>query len=118
MRLRNGLAVMILLAMAPVAPAPAQSANLWRVSGAISGRNFNMDCRLEPASGVCTQVQTNKAQPLVSFAQSGNRMNWSLKTRVAFLSITVAFDGHVSGERMSGTMTAAGRSGTFTAVRR
>ncbi len=55
---------------------------------------------------------------LTSFAEAGDQINWSVKTRVAIMNITLAFNGRVNGNRMSGVVTAAGRSGTFTAVRR
>jgi hypothetical protein len=97
----------------------AESPGTWRVNGAISGRTFTLDCRLDQGAGQCTDASPGgKSQPLTSLSASGNRMNWSFKTRVAFLSVTLAFAGQVAGDRMSGTMTAAGRSGTFTAARR
>ena len=92
---------------------------MWRVNGAISGRIFTLNCVLEESTGVCTDASPGgHSHPLASLSGSGNRLAWSFKTRVAFLTVTLAFAGLVAGEHMSGTMTAAGRSGTFTAVRR
>ena len=97
----------------------AESANSWRVNGAISGRTFVLDCRLEQGSGTCVDANPGgKANPLASLTVSGDRTSWSFRTRHLFISITLAFNGRITGDRMSGTMSAAGRSGTFTAVRR
>ena len=113
--LQVGAVALLMLGSAVQADAPGA----WRVNGAISGRTFTLDCRLIQGSGLCTDASAGgKSQPLTSLSEAGNRVNWSFKTRVAFLSITLAFAGQVAGDRMSGTMSAAGRSGTFTAVRR
>jgi hypothetical protein len=97
----------------------AGSPNSWRVNGAISGRTFVLDCRLEQGNGACVDANPGgKAHPLKSLTASGDRTSWSIQTRHLFVSITLAFSGRIAGDRMSGTMSAAGRSGTFTAVRR
>lgn len=118
MRQRFLLCAMALLATGAVAN--AQSADTWRVDGAISGRKFALDCRFERATGVCVDAasQGTRSHPLISLSSSASQMRWSFKTRVALLSITLAFDGRVQGDRMSGVVTAAGRTGSFTAVRR
>ena len=113
--LQVGVAALLMLGSAAQADAPGA----WRVNGAISGRTFTLDCHLVQGSGLCTDASPGgKSHSLASLSDAGNRVNWSFKTRVAFLSITLAFAGQVVGDRMSGTMSAAGRSGTFTAVRR
>jgi len=96
----------------------AEAPDTWRVNGSISGRTFTLDCHLDRGPGICTDASPGgKSHPLSSLSASGNQMNWSFKTRVAFLSVTLAFSGQVTGNRMNGTMTAACRSGTFAAVR-
>lgn len=101
------------------APAQAQTSNLWHVNGSISGRTFVLDCRLDQGAGLCTDASKGgKSHPLTSLAVTGNQARWSFKTRVAFISVRLAFDGRIQGDRMSGAMSAAGRSGAFTAVRR
>jgi hypothetical protein len=117
MRVRTTLIAIALLTFS--AASQAESGNSWRVNGAISGRTFVLDCRLEQGTGACTDVSAGaKAKPLASLSTAGDRTSWSIRTRHLFMSITLAFNGRVSGDRMSGTMSAAGRSGTFTAVRR
>ena len=96
----------------------AQSAGLWRVNGAISGRTFALNCRIEQGGACVDAAPGGKSKPLASLAASGNDLQWSFKTRVVLLSVTLAFHGRVQGGQMSGTVTAAGRNGTFTATRR
>lgn len=96
----------------------AQVAGTWRVNGAISGRTFVLDCRFEERGGTCTDASAGgKTHPLTSFSANGRQARWTFATRVVLMSVTLAFDGRIEGNRMSGTMTAAGRHGTFTAVR-
>jgi hypothetical protein len=100
------------------APAAAQSSGVWRVSGAISGRTFVLDCRLQPSGGVCTDTAKNgRSHPLASFVEAGDRARWGFTTKVLIASIAMTFEGQVSGDRMSGTVRAAGRTGSFTATR-
>ena len=113
------LTVIAVSALAAISTASqASSSNVWRINAAVSGRSFNMDCRLEQPAGACTRTTANgKSYRLATFAESGNQLSWSIKARAAIMSITLAFNGRVTGDRMSGTMTIAGRPGTFTAVR-
>ena len=117
MRTGYGIAALALVAIG--SGAQAETASLWRVNGAVSGRTFTLDCQLVRGGGTCTDATPGgKTHPLASFADANGQVNWSFKTRVALISVTLAFSGRVSGDRMNGTMTAAGRSGTFTAMRR
>jgi hypothetical protein len=101
------------------APAQAQIAGTWRVNGAIAGRTFVLDCRFQEKGGACTDASPGgKTHPLTSLAVNGGQAHWTFVTRVMLMAITLAFDGRVDGNRMSGAMSAAGRHGTFTAVRR
>jgi len=98
--------------------AQAQPIGAWRVNGAIAGRTFVLDCRFEEKGGACTDASSGgKTHPLTSLSVAGNQARWTFATRVVLMSITLAFDGKIEGNRMSGTMNAAGRHGTFTAVR-
>ncbi len=99
-------------------PASAQSTASWRVSGAISGRTFVLDCRLQPSGGVCTDTARNgRRHSLTSFTETGDRARWGFTTKVLIASIAMTFDGQVSGDRMTGLVRAAGRTGSFTATR-
>jgi hypothetical protein len=111
-----GLGAMVL--MATNASASAQTAGVWHVNGAIAGRTFILDCRLEEKGGTCTDASLGgKRHPLASLSVAGNQARWTFATRVMLMSITLAFDGRIEGNRMNGTMSAAGRHGTFIAVR-
>jgi hypothetical protein len=100
------------------APAAAQTAQSWRVSGSISGRTFVLDCRLQPSGGACTDAAKNgKSHPLTSLSLSGNQARWGFTTPVMIARIAMTFDGLIAGNRMSGTVRAAGRTGSFTALR-
>lgn len=101
-------------------PAQAEPLGAWRVDGAISGRAFQLDCRFEPAGGVCVDVASNgtRSHRLSSLSSSGDQVAWSFTTKVMLMSIAMNFAGRISGNHMSGTARAAGRTGTFTAVRR
>jgi len=111
---------LIALALLPMATAvQADAGNTWRVNGGISGRTFVLDCKLVQGTGSCVDAAPGgKAKPLTSLSTSGDRASWSFQTRHLFINITLAFSGRITGDRMSGTISAAGRSGTFTAVRR
>ncbi|MDB5725570.1 MAG: hypothetical protein JWQ16_2324 [Novosphingobium sp.] len=98
-------------------PAPTQNAGSWRVNGLISGRAFVLDCRLQQTGGVCVDAD-RKSQPLTSVSASGDQVAWSFKTRAMLMSVTLTFAGRITGNTMSGTMHAAGRTGQFTGVRR
>lgn len=100
--------------------AQAQATGSWRVDGAIAGRTFVLDCRFEQGSGVCVDAASGgkRSHPLTSLSASGDQVAWSFKTKVAIMRVTLNFAGRIAGDRMTGTMRAAGRSGTFTGVRR
>ena len=100
--------------------AQAQATGSWRVDGAIAGRAFKLDCRFDGASGVCVDAESGgkRSHPLTSLTATGDQVAWSFKTKVALMSITLNFAGKITGDRMSGTMRAAGRTGAFSGVRR
>ena len=118
MRVLSMLVAGTALGLAPAAH--AQAAGSWRVDGAIAGRTFVLDCRFEGSGGVCVDAESGgkRSHPLVSLSSSGDQIAWSFKTKVVLASITLNFAGRIDGDRMSGTMRAAGRSGAFTGVRR
>jgi hypothetical protein len=97
--------------------AQAQDAGNWRVNGLISGRAFVLDCRLQQAGGVCVDGD-RQLRRLASLSTAGDRVAWSFKTKAMLMTVTLTFAGRITGDRMSGTMQAAGRTGAFTAVRR
>lgn len=99
------------------ASAQAQSAGAWHVEGAVAGRTFKLDCQIQ-SGGVCADASAGKRYPLTGVAVTGDQATWAFKTKVAFIGVTLAFAGRTAGNRMTGTMRVAGRTGNFTAVRR
>ena len=98
--------------------AQAEATGSWRVNGAISGRAFVLDCRFDGRGGVCVDAESGKrSHTLASYAATGDNVAWSFKTKAMMMTITLSFAGRIAGNRMSGTMRAAGRNGTFTGVR-
>jgi hypothetical protein len=97
--------------------AQAQNVGSWRINGLIAGRAFVLDCRLQQAGGVCVDADRQSRQ-LTSISGAGDQIAWSFKTRAMLMSVTLNFAGRINGDRMSGTMHAAGRTGAFTGVRR
>lgn len=108
------------LAVLTAAPAQAQSLGSWRIDGAISGRTFQLDCRFEGAGGTCVDVASGgkRSHPLTSLSSTGDQIAWGFKTKVAIMSIAMSFTGRIDGNRISGTVRAAGRTGTFIGRRR
>lgn len=116
MRRRLSAAVLLLTLASPVAQ--AQSAGAWNVSGAISGRSFELECRLEQPGGVCIDASNkSRVHALTSLSVDGGEARWGFTTKVLIAKIAMRFDGRIEGKRMTGKVTAAGRTGTFTAVR-
>jgi hypothetical protein len=116
MRLLSWLGALALVAAG--SSAQAQTTGTWRVNGAIAGRTFVLDCRFEQKDAACTDASPGgKTHRLTSQTFAGRDARWSFDTRVMLMSIALSFEGKIDGSRMAGTMTAAGRHGTFTAVR-
>ena len=110
-------------------PAAAQGMSQWHLTGEISGESFVVDCRFEPQAhqlgGVCIDTASSyaankagKPHVLTRGASDGNRLSWSYDAKVMFFSVGIDFTGVITGDRMTGTITAAGRKGGFTAVRK
>ncbi|MCI4588930.1 hypothetical protein MOK15_02255 [Sphingobium sp. BYY-5] len=108
-------------------PAMAQVQGTWRVTGVIDGNAFAVDCAFEPQgnqfNGKCTDVLTGdkgkagKVHTLTQGNVTGNNVRWTYVTKVMFMSVDINFAGTLSGNHMSGSITAKGRKGSFAAVR-
>jgi hypothetical protein len=99
-------------------------AETWHVTGTVSGRAFAVDCRLVPQGGTCVDMSTGessvkagKVHKLTQFSVNGRQVQWAYQSSVMLMPITISYSGDSDGARMTGTMTAAGRNGTFTATR-
>lgn len=109
--------------------AMAEVAGVWRVTGNIEGKTFAVDCTFEPRGpqlgGQCVDLATGeaKAKPgkvhkLSKGSARGNEVRWTYPTKVMMMSIDIDFAGSIEGDRMSGAITAKGRQGRFSAIRK
>jgi hypothetical protein len=114
--------LLLLPALLAAAPAMAQIAGPWAVSGQISGNPFVVNCQFTPSGGnfggVCVDAATGKPHRLTAGAISGNQVRWSYPAHFMFLSFDVCFTGALTGGGMAGTVTASGHRGAFTATRK
>lgn len=113
---------------APVS-AMAEVAGTWHLTGDIDGKAFAVDCSFAPTGsqigGQCVDVSTGqaKAKPgkvhkLTRGSIQGNEVRWTYPTKVLVMSVDIDFAGSIAGDHMSGTITAKGRQGRFSAVRK
>lgn len=100
----------------------------WHVTGDVAGRSFALDCRFNPAAGGfggdCTELASSdargtpgKVHRLNKGSQSGAQISWSYPVTIIFMRLDIGFAGKVEGDRISGTTSAAGRKGSFSAIR-
>jgi hypothetical protein len=110
-------------------PAAAQVAGNWHVNGKIDDNAFVLDCRFDATDsgfgGVCVEApggssgtHPGKQHILTKGSVSGNQIGWSYPTSFIFMSFSVNFAGTLSDDGITGTVTASGHSGPFTAVRK
>lgn len=121
--------------IANAAPALANTAGVdtaggWHVTGDVAGHPFALDCRFDPGTphfgGACTDrstsadapVKAGKVYALSAGQVSGNAVSWSYPVKVFLMSMTITYAGTVAGDHMAGTVSIAGKSGKFTALRK
>jgi hypothetical protein len=115
------------LALLATPAAAAGVAGPWRVTGQIADRPFVLDCRFEPRGeafgGVCVEVssgdsrgQAGKSHTVTNGVVTGGQARWSYPVSVMLAKVDVAFSGALDGDRIAGSVTAAGRKGAFTAT--
>ena len=119
------LAAMLLAA----APAAAQIAGDWHVNGKIDDRMFVLNCQFQPNDsgfgGICVEApggsagtHAGKQHILTKGSVAGNQIGWSYPTSFMLMSFNVNFAGTMAGDSITGTVTASGHSGPFTATRK
>lgn len=107
----------------------AQVGGTWHVTGQISGNAFALNCEFLPSGsqmeGSCTDAydpngksRVGRVIKLTQGSLSGRQIQWAYKARVVLMSFEIIYSGVVEGNRISGIVTAAGRRGNFTAVKR
>lgn len=117
----------LVLALACAAPAMADAGGAWHVTGEISGNKFALDCKFTAQgtelAGECTGAPdgnpkyVGKIYKLAKGSATGDQVSWSYPTSYMFMSFNVNYIGTLSGDRIAGTVDAAGRSGEFSAAR-
>ena len=100
----------------------------WAVEGNVDGKNFTLDCRFEQVgqslSGTCTdgptgdaKVEGGRSHALLEGRAVGEGVNWTYESSYLFIKFNVQYAGVREGAHMSGTVSAAGKTGTFIANR-
>jgi hypothetical protein len=128
--MKSILAVLVsMVALCLVDPAMAEDAGgRWAVAGNVEGKNFTLDCRFTQAgenlSGQCTdgptgdaKVEGGRSHALLEGRVVGDDVTWTYKSSYLFIEFNVKYAGVRAGEHMSGTISAAGKTGTFIANR-
>jgi hypothetical protein len=99
------------------AEAQSQHLGTWRVNGAIAGREFSLDCKLDEK--ICTEVRGKKSYALTSVAAPvAGQLQWGFRLKVMLVGVALRFDGRIRGDSIAGSIIAAGQRGSFTGVRR
>ncbi|HEX7856145.1 MAG TPA: hypothetical protein VF503_20890 [Sphingobium sp.] len=121
---------LVAIALAAISsPALADIGGAWHVTGEISGRNFVVDCRFDPKGtqfgGQCISLSTGddkvkagKSYKLTKGAVSGDQILWTYQTTVLFMGVDINYAGTLKGDHINGTISAGGRKGNFSAIRK
>ncbi len=118
----------LLAAVALASPARAQVAGSWHVAGKVAAFGFTLNCQFEPSGaklgGVCVDASTSdpkikggRAHPLTAGSVKGDAVSWTYQSSFLLTKFDVTFTGTQTGDRMSGTLDAGGRTGAITATR-
>ena len=125
--MKSTLISLAVLASALVASsADAEVSGPWHVSGKLASFAFTLNCDFKPdgarLGGVCVDASTNdpkvstgKAHPLTSGSADGDKVSWTYQSSFLLTRFDVTFKGTQTGDRMSGTISAQGHDGNFTA---
>lgn len=110
-------------------PAFAEGASgRWAVAGNVDGKNFTLDCRFEQTdqslSGICTdgptgdaKIKGGRSHALLEGRAAGESVSWTYESSYLFIRFNVEYAGVLEGNHMSGTISAAGKTGIFSANR-
>ena len=121
------IALLAIALAALVVPASAEVSGPWRVTGKVSGFAFTLDCDFKISGdrlgGVCTDTSTSdarvkagKSHALTAGSVHGDAVTWTYQSSFLFSKFDVTYKGILTGARITGSIDAQGRSGTFTAA--
>jgi hypothetical protein len=94
----------------------------WAVKGSIQGYPVVVHCdferRGEQLDGLCHDGDASgEAHALTESGVKGDRVSWTYHRRFLFHTYRAQYDGVVNGGSITGTISVAGYSGPFTAIR-
>jgi hypothetical protein len=120
--MKTSLSGLVLLpAILLSSPAAAQIAGSWQVSGKVGSNAFLTNCQFTPSGsgfgGSCVESKTGKHRVLTKGSTSGALVQWSYPASFMMMNFDVDFAGTLNGNSITGTVTASGHEGTFTATR-
>jgi hypothetical protein len=126
-----GAAILILPLLAAAAPAAAEgtASGHWLVAGHAAGKDFTVDCRFQQdgagLSGACVDGETHDARvkggrshAVTKSHVSGDHVDWTYRSSFGLLPFDVNYTGVRTGDHMTGTVSAPGADGPFTADRK
>lgn len=108
--------------------AAAEIAGAWHVTGKVSSFAFTLNCEFKPdgpsLGGVCVDASTNDAKvktgqshPLTAGHVKADQISWTYQSHFLLSKFDVTYNGTLNGDRMSGSIDAQGKTGTFTATK-
>lgn len=109
------------------APALAEDpSGHWKVAGHIDGKDFTLDCKFQLAgqnlSGACVDgptgdknIKGGRSHPLIKGHANGDQISWMYVSTYSIFKFNVDYTGAIKGQHASGQLSAAGKTGTFTA---
>jgi hypothetical protein len=94
----------------------------WRVAGNVSGNAFVVNCSFSGNGGKCVETgegkgKAGKVHPLTHATLASGQASWTYPVSAMLMTFDMTFTGALTGDRITGTATAAGRKGQFTATR-
>jgi hypothetical protein len=119
----------LLMSLCLASPAQAEdAAGRWAVAGTVDGKNFTLDCRFDQAehnlTGACVdgptgdaRVEGGRSHALLEGQVAGSSVSWTYQSSYLLFKFDVKYAGTRDGDHMSGSISAAGKTGTFTANR-
>ena len=122
-------ALLFINALCLSCPAMAQeAAGHWAVAGNVDGKNFTLDCHFDQVdhnlTGACidgptgdSKVEGGRSHALTEGQATGTNISWTYQTSYLLFKFDVKYAGVRDGDHISGSIAAAGKTGTFTANR-
>jgi hypothetical protein len=122
-------ALFMVALVAAASSAEAQVEGPWRVSGKVASFAFTLNCDFKSdggrLGGVCVDASTSdpkvapgKSHTLTAGQIDGDKVSWTYQSSFLLSKFDVTYKGVLSGGKITGTLSARGHEGPFTAVKR